>query len=32
MGNKENPFEGMFDFSLDVDEDPEEEVENSEED
>ena len=33
MGNKDNPFDGMFDFNLDdADEAPEEEGENSEED
>ena len=32
MGNKENPFDGMFDFNFDTNEEPEEEVEVSEED
>lgn len=32
MGNKENPFDGMFDFNFDTNEEPEEEAEVSEED
>lgn len=31
MGKENNPFEGMFDFSLDVSEDPEEQPETKEE-
>lgn len=32
MGNKENPFDGIFDFNFDTNEESEEEVEVSEED
>ena len=32
MGNKENPFDGMFDFNFDTNEEPEEEAEVLEED
>jgi len=32
MGNKENPFDGIFDFNFDTNEEPEEEAEVSEED